>query len=59
MTLTGCGGAAEKPAQKKITFGVSPGPYGDMIRYAIKPGLEKKGYTVELKEFSDWVQPNL
>lgn len=67
VSLAGCGGAAqkpeeksaEKPAQKKITFGVSPGPYGDMIRYAIKPGLEKKGYTVDIKEFSDWVQPNL
>jgi len=44
---------------KKIVIGVSPGPYGDMIRYAIKPGLEKKGYSVEIKEFSDWVQPNL
>ncbi len=44
---------------KKLVFGVAPGPYGDMIRYAIKPSLEKKGYTVELKEFSDYVQPNL
>ncbi|MEN6384677.1 MAG: MetQ/NlpA family ABC transporter substrate-binding protein [Phycisphaerales bacterium] len=44
---------------KKVVFGVAPGPYGDMVRYAIKPGLEKKGYSVEIKEFSDWVQPNL
>lgn len=57
-SLAGCG-TAEKPPQKKLTFGVAPGPYGDMIRYAIKPGLEKKGYTVEVKEFSDYVQPNL
>lgn len=48
---------AQQP--KKLVFGVAPGPYGDMIRYAIKPSLEKKGYTVELKEFSDYVQPNL
>lgn len=59
VSLAGCGAATEKPAQKKLTFGVAPGPYGDMIRYAIKPGLEKKGYTVEVKEFSDYVQPNL
>ncbi len=63
VALAGCGSAetqktAEKPPTK-LTFGVAPGPYGDMIRYAIKPGLEKKGYTVELKEFSDYVQPNL
>ena len=59
LALSGCGGAAEKSVPKKLTFGVSPGPYGDMIRYAIKPGLEKKGYSVEIKEFSDWIQPNL
>ena len=46
-------------AAQTLTFGVAPGPYGDLIKYAIKPGLEKKGYTVELKEFSDYVQPNL
>lgn len=45
--------------EKKIVFGVAPGPYGDLIKYAIKPSLEKKGYKVEFKEFSDYVQPNL
>lgn len=42
-----------------IVFGVSPGPYGDMVKTAIQPGLEKKGYKVVVKEFSDYVQPNL
>lgn len=42
-----------------IIVGVAPGPYGDMFKKAIKPGLEKKGYTVEIKKFSDYVQPNL
>ncbi|HEX2950139.1 MAG TPA: MetQ/NlpA family ABC transporter substrate-binding protein [Armatimonadota bacterium] len=42
-----------------IVFGVAPGPYGDMVKKAIKPGLEKAGYTVEIKEFSDYVQPNI
>ncbi len=42
-----------------IVFGVSPGPYGDMVKTAIQPGLEKKGYKVVIKEFSDYVQPNL
>jgi D-methionine transport system substrate-binding protein len=44
---------------KKIIFGVAPGPYGDLVKQAIKPGLEKRGYAIELKEFSDYVQPNL
>lgn len=50
------GGAEEK---KKILFGAAPGPYGDMVRYAIKPELEAKGYEIEIKEFTDYVQPNL
>ncbi|MDF2615133.1 MAG: lipoprotein [Clostridia bacterium] len=45
--------------KKTIIFGAAPGPYGDMAKYAIKPSLEAKGYTVEIKEFSDYVQPNL
>jgi D-methionine transport system substrate-binding protein len=44
---------------KELVFGVSPGPYGDMVRKAIKPGLEKRGYKVSVREFSDYVQPDL
>jgi D-methionine transport system substrate-binding protein len=46
-------------AEHTIVFGVAPGPYGDLIKQGIEPGLEKKGYKVVLKEFSDYVQPNL
>ena len=49
---------AEKDV-REIKVGVAPGPYGDLFKKAIKPGLEKKGYKVEIKEFSDYVQPNL
>ncbi|MDG0804134.1 MetQ/NlpA family ABC transporter substrate-binding protein [Pectobacterium brasiliense] len=42
-----------------ITFGVAPGPYGDMVNLAIKPELVRKGYKVVVREFSDYVQPNL
>ncbi|WP_319244662.1 MetQ/NlpA family ABC transporter substrate-binding protein [uncultured Propionivibrio sp.] len=42
-----------------IVFGVAPGPYGDLIKQAIAPSLEKKGYRIVVKEFSDYVQPNL
>lgn len=44
---------------KEITIGVSPGPYGDMVTKAIKPELLKKGYEVKVREFSDYIQPNL
>jgi len=51
--------AAAQITPKTIVFGVAPGPYGDLIKTAIQPGLEKKGYKIVLKEFSDYVQPNL
>ncbi|HEX2925329.1 MAG TPA: MetQ/NlpA family ABC transporter substrate-binding protein, partial [Ruminiclostridium sp.] len=44
---------------KEIKFGVAPGPYGDMAKLAIQPELEKRGYTVKIVEFSDYVQPDL
>ncbi|MDQ7989514.1 MAG: MetQ/NlpA family ABC transporter substrate-binding protein [Candidatus Dactylopiibacterium sp.] len=46
-------------ADRTLVFGVAPGPYGDLIKQAIQPGLEKRGYKVEIREFSDYVQPNI
>lgn len=55
----GVSAASAQITPKTIVFGVAPGPYGDLIKTAIQPSLEKKGYKVVLKEFSDYVQPNL
>ena len=55
----GMAAASAQITPKTIVFGVAPGPYGDLIKVAIQPGLEKKGYKVVVKEFSDYVQPNL
>ncbi|MFC7685907.1 MetQ/NlpA family ABC transporter substrate-binding protein [Ureibacillus sp. GCM10028918] len=49
-------GAAKE--SKEIKLGATAGPYSDMLTKAIIPQLEEKGYTVELVEFSDYVQPN-
>ncbi|MEH6943283.1 MetQ/NlpA family ABC transporter substrate-binding protein [Bacillus sp. JJ722] len=48
---------AEKD-KKEIKFGATAGPYSDMVKEAIIPGLEEKGYIVKIVEFSDYVQPN-
>ncbi|VEA36378.1 methionine ABC transporter ATPase [Salmonella enterica subsp. enterica] len=45
--------------RKTIVFGVAPGPYGDMVKQAIAPTLKEKGYKVVVREFSDYVQPNM
>jgi D-methionine transport system substrate-binding protein len=50
--------AAAEPAIE-LVIGVCPGPYGDLIKKAIAPGLEAKGFHVEVKEFSDYVQPDI
>ena len=60
MALTGCASssAATTEPEKVLKVGVCAGPYGDMLAEAIQPSLEEKGYTVEIVEFSDYVQPN-
>lgn len=53
-------GADKEAAEpsKEIKLGATAGPYSDMLSKAIIPGLEAKGYKVEVIEFSDYIQPN-
>jgi len=51
----GNAGAGEK---QNIKIGATAGPYSDMVKKAIGPVLESKGYKVEIVEFNDYVQPN-
>nr|WP_106783354.1 MetQ/NlpA family ABC transporter substrate-binding protein [Lysinibacillus timonensis] len=51
-------GNTETQENKNIKLGATAGPYSDMLSKAIIPQLEEKGYTVELVEFSDYIQPN-
>lgn len=50
---------AQASDPQTIVFGVAPGPYGDMVKQAIAPQLKEKGYKVVVREFSDYVQPNM
>ena len=50
---------AADPAKKEIVIGTTVGDFGDMVKQSIKPILEKKGYSVKLVEFTDYVRPNL
>ena len=45
-------------AGKTLVVGVTPFPHKDIMLVA-KPLLEKEGYTLSLKEFTDYVQPNV
>lgn len=63
LVLAACGGDKTSgdeasDSSKHIKIGVSPGPYGDMIQKAIAPYMEEKGYSIEVVQFSDYVQPD-
>ncbi|MDQ0246297.1 D-methionine transport system substrate-binding protein [Bacillus fengqiuensis] len=61
--LSACGnsGGSEEAQTdtKEVKFGATAGPYSDMVKKAIAPELEEKGYKVEIVEFSDYIQPNM
>lgn len=56
--LAACGGKEKASDDKSLKIGATAGPYSDMLKKAIIPELEKKGYKVDLVEFSDYIQPN-
>lgn len=49
---------ASAAAAEKIIVGVTPFPHKDIMLKA-KPILEKEGYELVIKEFTDYVQPNM
>ena len=64
VVLVACGDdsdntTTEDTESKDIKLGATAGPYSDMLKKAIIPQLEDKGYKVDLVEFSDYVQPNI
>ena len=61
--LAGCGGNDKKDADanaedKVITVAASPSPHAQILTEAVAGVLEQDGYTLEVKEFTDYVQPN-
>ncbi|MBE6470537.1 MAG: ABC transporter substrate-binding protein [Coriobacteriaceae bacterium] len=64
--LAGCGGSSSSSSaadsgsaeDKVITVGASPTPHAEILNEAVKPVLEADGWTLEVKEFTDYVLPN-
>ena len=50
-------GACAKKDDKVIKVGATPAPHAEILREVAKV-LEKDGWTLEIKEFNDYVQPN-
>ena len=55
--LSACGGN-QKSGGTKIVVGATPTPHAEILTAAIDL-LAKEGITLEIKEFTDYVQPNL
>ena len=64
LGLVGCGGnsgGSSAPAQDKgtITVAASPTPHAEILNEAVKPLLEEQGWTLEVVEYGDYIQPNV
>ena len=55
LSLAACGGG--KKDEKVITVAASPTPHAEILKVAAEI-LEKDGWTLEIKEYTDFVQPN-
>ena len=59
LALTGCSGNSSSSSDDKtITIAAVPTPHAEVLNNAVAPILEKDGYTLVVKEFTDYVQPN-
>ncbi|WP_058830024.1 MetQ/NlpA family ABC transporter substrate-binding protein [Paenibacillus polymyxa] len=64
LFISGCGskntsGGAAGEEKKTLNISFNPGPYSDQFKNGVAPYLEKKGYKITYKEFTDGVQPNV
>ena len=53
----GCGKKDDGADSKTITVGASPAPHAEILQVA-KELLAKEGYTLEIKEYNDYILPN-
>lgn len=64
LALTGCSGTSSDSASensddsKVIKVAAVPTPHAEILNNAVAPLLEKEGYTLEVTEFTDYIQPN-
>lgn len=61
FALSGCGSANENAAKQNdttITIAATPTPHAEILNKVVKPILQKEGYKLVVKEFTDYVQPN-
>ncbi|MGM0502374.1 MAG: MetQ/NlpA family ABC transporter substrate-binding protein [Bacillota bacterium] len=55
--LVGCG--QQEAEKKEIVVGATPVPHAKILQEVVKPKLAEEGITLKVKEFTDYVTPNL
>ena len=58
VALAGCGADNKQGQNKVIKVGATSVPHAEILEQ-IKDDLKKDGITLEIVEYSDYVQPNL
>ena len=58
LGLAGCGSSTSASDSKTIVVAATPTPHAEILNDVVKQELKKDGYTLEVKELTDYVQPN-
>lgn len=58
LLLAGCGSNDSASDDKTIVVGASAVPHAEILE-SIKDDLKEQGYTLEIKVYDDYIQPNL
>ncbi|GAA4966921.1 MetQ/NlpA family ABC transporter substrate-binding protein [Actinoplanes utahensis] len=61
LGLAACGSSDDSAATSTdtLTVGVSPVPHGEILKYVAENLAAKEGLKLEIKEFNDYIQPNV
>ena len=57
LLFVSCKKSQESKDESKIIVGATPQPHAEMLEL-IKDDMKDAGYTLEIKEFTDYVTPN-
>lgn len=57
FVLAACGSSTTS-SNNTITIGATAGPFSDQLQEGILPIMDEKGYSIEIVEFNDYIQPN-
>ena len=58
LGLAACGGGDSAGGDTKLIVGASPDPHAKILRYVADNLAKKQGIELEVKEYTDYVQPN-